>query len=77
MHRGTRGSTGTSTKDWWPEQLDVSILKRNQISVTDAQAIEYAKKFSKVDLAALQEDLHKLMTDSQDCKIDTSSYLAT
>lgn len=62
MHRAT---TATAPKDWWPEQLDVSLLKRNE-TITDKDAIAYAQKFAKLDLKALENDLKQLMTSSVD-----------
>ena len=64
MHRPARGATGP--KEWWPEQLDLSNLKRNETTITDSQAIAYAQKFAKLNLKAIEGDLKALMTASVD-----------
>jgi catalase-peroxidase len=56
-----------SNRDWWPSQLNLKILHQNS-SLSDpmGEAFNYAKEFNKLDLQALKQDLHALMTDSQD-----------
>ena len=58
---------GRSNKDWWPNQLNLKILHQHS-SLTDPMGpgFNYAKAFKSLDLAALKQDLHALMTDSQD-----------
>ena len=54
-------------RDWWPEQLRLSILRQNgPQSDPMGEHFEYAKEFAKLDLAALRSDLRALMTDSQE-----------
>ena len=62
----TAGS-GTSNRDWWPNQLPLEILHQNapQSSPMD-EDFNYAEAFKKLDLAAVKNDLVALMTDSQD-----------
>ena len=65
---GARASVGTqSNADWWPEQLNLKILHQHgsQSSPLDP-GFHYADAFRKLDLAAVKQDLHALMTDSQD-----------
>src|SRR5262244_3619344 len=58
---------GHRNRDWWPNQLDVSVLHRNSnLSDPMGEAFNYAEEFKKLDLAAVKKDLTKLMTDSQD-----------
>jgi catalase-peroxidase len=58
---------GHRNRDWWPNQLDVSVLHRNShLSDPMGAAFDYAKEFKSLDLNAVIEDLHALMTDSQD-----------
>src|SRR5438105_10191988 len=56
-----------SNRHWWPESLDLSILRQNS-SLSDPMgaAFNYSSEFKKLDLAAVKKDLTKLMTDSQD-----------
>lgn len=62
----TAGS-GTSNKDWWPNQLSLKILHQHS-SLSDPmdQDFNYAEAFKSLDLAAVKQDLLALMTDSQD-----------
>ena len=56
-----------SNRDWWPEQLNLSILHQNSPKGNPLGAdFNYVEAFQKLDYAALKEDLLKLMTDSQD-----------
>jgi catalase-peroxidase len=58
---------GTSNRDWWPNQLNLSILHQNSsLSNPMGEAFNYAEEFKKLDLKALKQDLYALMTDSQD-----------
>lgn len=56
-----------SNADWWPQQLKLSILHQHT-SKSDPMGAEfnYAEEFKTLDLDAVVQDLHALMTDSQD-----------
>ncbi|MGQ8336762.1 catalase/peroxidase HPI [Sunxiuqinia sp. A32] len=58
---------GTSNKDWWPNQLNLNILRQHS-SLSDpmGEAFNYAEEFKKLDLDAIKKDLFDLMTDSQE-----------
>ena len=58
---------GTTNADWWPKQLNLKILHQNS-SLSDPMGKEfnYADEFKTLDLDAVVQDLHALMTDSQD-----------
>lgn len=59
--------TGTSNKDWWPNQLNLSILRQHAaLSDPMGEDFNYAEEFKKLDLQAVKQDLYDLMTDSQD-----------
>src|ERR1700724_2423841 len=52
---------------WWPDQLNLRILHQNSpLSDPMGKAFNYAEEFKSLDLNAVIEDLHALMTDSQD-----------
>ncbi|WP_454620693.1 catalase/peroxidase HPI [Bradyrhizobium cenepequi] len=54
-------------KDWWPNQLDLSVLhQHSSLSNPMGEAFDYAKEFKSLDLNAVIKDLRALMTDSQD-----------
>ncbi len=56
-----------SNSDWWPEQLNLSMLHQNSAKANPVGAsFNYAEEFKKLDLAALKKDLEALMTSSQD-----------
>ena len=60
-------STGTSNKDWWPNQLNLSILhQHDKKSDPMDDGFDYSEAFKKLDYEALKKDLNDLMTDSQD-----------
>ena len=61
------GGGGTRNRDWWPHQLKLNIL-RQQSSLSNPmdKDFDYAAAFKSLDLDALKQDLHALMTDSQD-----------
>jgi catalase-peroxidase len=58
---------GTSSRDWWPNQLNLNILHQHSpLSNPMGETFNYAEEFKKLDLEALKKDLYALMTDSQD-----------
>src|SRR5512136_1898182 len=58
---------GTSTRDWWPNQLRLDILHQHSSKSNPmGNDFNYAKEFNSLDLAAVKKDLAALMTDSQD-----------
>jgi catalase-peroxidase len=60
-------STGTSNKDWWPNQLNLSILhQHDKKSDPMDDGFDYSEAFKRLDYEALKKDLNDLMTDSQD-----------
>ena len=62
----TAGS-GTSNRDWWPNQINLKVLHQNSpMSNPMGAGFNYAEEFKKLDLGALKEDLYALMTDSQE-----------
>ena len=58
---------GTMNKDWWPNQLNLSILhQHNPKSDPMGDGFDYAAEFNKLDLAMVKRDVAALMTDSKD-----------
>ncbi len=52
---------------WWPNRLDLSILKQNSpMSDPMGEDFDYAKEFKSLDLKAVKADIFALMTTSQD-----------
>jgi catalase-peroxidase len=53
--------TAKTNRDWWPQQLDLSVLHRNStLSDPMDAAFNYAKEFKSLDLNAVVKDLHAL-----------------
>ncbi len=60
-------SQAHTNRDWWPNQLDLSVLHKNSdLSNPMGKAFDYAKEFKSLDLNPIIKDLQALMTDSQD-----------
>jgi catalase-peroxidase len=61
------GSSGRTNRDWWPNQLDLSVLHQHTaLSNPMGPNFNYAEEFKKLDYAGLKADLLALMTDSQE-----------
>ena len=57
---------GKQNRDWWPHQLDLTVLARNSSKSDPMGAgFDYAKEFKSLDLHAVVGDLKTLMTSSQ------------
>ena len=62
----TAGS-GTSNKDWWPQQLKLNILRQHSSKSNPMdENYNYAEEFKTLDLDAVKKDIFDLMTTSQD-----------
>ncbi|MCS7101032.1 MAG: catalase/peroxidase HPI, partial [Burkholderiaceae bacterium] len=58
---------GPSNADWWPNQLNLKILRQNsEKSDPMGKGFDYRKEFLSLDLAAVKRDLQALMTQSQE-----------
>ena len=58
---------GTRNTDWWPNQLNLSILRmHSNLSDPMGEAFDYTEAFKSLDLAAVKKDLTELMTDSKE-----------
>lgn len=71
FHNGSMKNTvagaGTRNRDWWPDQLKLNILRQQSpLSNPLGDEFNYADAFKSLDLEAVKQDLHALMTDSQD-----------
>lgn len=60
-------TSGTTNKDWWPNQLNLNILhQHDRKSNPMGEDFDYAEEFQKLDYFALKQDLRDLMTNTQD-----------
>ena len=69
MHGANTKNTGegTTNRDWWPNQLDISILhQHDEKSNPMEKDFNYREHFKKIDYDGLKKDLNELMTNSQD-----------
>ncbi len=56
-----------TNKDWWPDQLDLSVLHQHSpLSNPMGADFNYAEEFKTLDLNALKGDLIEVMTTSED-----------
>ena len=66
MH-GTNTNAGSSNIDWWPKALNLDILHQHDRKTDPmGEAFDYREALKQLDVEALKQDLHALMTDSQD-----------
>jgi len=58
---------GTYNVDWWPNQLDLSVLRQHSpVSDPMDEDFDYAEEFSKLNIKAVKKDIEELMTTSQE-----------
>ncbi|STZ18286.1 catalase/peroxidase HPI [Mycolicibacterium phlei] len=55
-----------TNRDWWPEQVDVSVLHRQNEKGNPLPGFNYKEEFAKLDLEAFKQDVFKVITTSQD-----------
>jgi catalase-peroxidase len=61
------GADRRTNRDWWPNQLNLSILHQHSAKSNPMGAdFNYAEAFKTLDLKAVKQDLYALMTESQD-----------
>ncbi|MBJ24157.1 MAG: catalase/peroxidase HPI [Euryarchaeota archaeon] len=60
-------NVGTKNNDWWPNQLNLNILHQHDKKSNPLdEDFNYKDAFNSLDYHSLKQDLHSLMTDSQD-----------
>jgi catalase-peroxidase len=63
----SESNSRTANNDWWPNQLDLSVLRQNsEKSNPMGLAFDYEKAFNTLDYSALKSDIRKVLTQSQD-----------
>ena len=61
------GRRPRTNRDWWPNQLDLSVLRTHSAKSSPlAEDFSYAKEFAKLDVEALKRDIIEVLTTSQD-----------
>ena len=68
FHNGSIQQTGgTSNKDWWPNRIDLNILRQHSsLSNPMDTDFDYSKEFKNLDLESVKKDIKELMETSQD-----------
>ena len=67
MHGSTTTPvTGTQNKDWWPNQLNLDILRQHDTKSNPVAEVDYKEKVKKLDVDAVKAEVKKVMRDSQD-----------
>lgn len=62
-----RSGPSNTNREWWPNQLDLSVLRQHSnLSNPMGADFNYVEAFKKLDLAAVKKDLEAVMTNSQD-----------
>lgn len=63
----TVATEGPTNRDWWPNQLDLDLLRQNSnLSDPMGEEFSYAKEFQSLDYFELKKDIEKVLTESQD-----------
>lgn len=71
FHTPTEGTNvsmkGTQNRDWWPNQLNLGVLRQHsELSNPYDANFDYKKQFSSLDYAALKKDIEAVLTKSED-----------
>lgn len=52
---------------WWPDRLDLSLLRANSLASNPyGESLNYAKEFKNLDLEAVKKDINSVLTTSQE-----------
>lgn len=61
------GMEGATNKDWWPNQLDLNVLRQNSaLSNPMGNQFNYELEFNKLNYDSLKNDIRKILTTSED-----------
>jgi catalase-peroxidase len=59
--------SGTQNQDWWPNKLNLTVLRQKASFSNPMDAnFDYKKEFQSLDYFALKKDIEKVLTESQD-----------
>ena len=62
----TQPNLGTQNKDWWPNHLNLDILRQHDTKSNPIQHIDYRQNVKSLDINAVKEDIVAVMNDSKD-----------
>ncbi|SDG03035.1 catalase/peroxidase HPI [Pseudonocardia oroxyli] len=68
VHAGRLGhpTESASNTDWWPNQLNLKILRKHPAEANPLPGFDYSEAFLSVDLDELAKDVDHVLTDSKD-----------
>ena len=67
VSRPNHPTEGVGNREWWPNQLNLKILRKNPpVANPMGEEFSYAEAFKTLDLDALKQDIEAVMTTSQD-----------
>ena len=62
----TQPNLGTQNKDWWPNSLNVDILRQHDTKSNPLLDLDYKERVKSLDIEAVKNDIKKVLTDSKD-----------
>ena len=62
----TTPNLGTQNKDWWPNQLNLDILRQHGDRSNPIPELDYKEEVKKLDLDAVKDDIKIMLKDSKD-----------
>lgn len=62
----TQTNTGTQNKDWWPNALNLDILRQHDTKSDPLLEVNYRELVKTLDIEAVKADIKEVMRDSQD-----------
>ena len=62
----TTPNLGTQNKDWWPNQLNLDILRQHDTKSNPLANFDYKKEVKNLDIEAVKNDIKTVLRDSQD-----------
>ena len=62
----TQPNRGTQNKDWWPNSLNVDILRQHDTKSNPLSDLDYKERVKSLDIEAVKNDIKVVLTDSKD-----------
>ena len=62
----TTPNLGTQNKDWWPNQLNLEILRQHSDRSNPLPELNYKHEVKKLDLESVKEDIKVMLKDSKE-----------
>ncbi len=67
LHNRQANQKQTTIKDWWPNRLNLNILRQHSsLSNPMGKEFNYAEEFKSLDLEEVKKDINELMVNTQD-----------